>query len=115
MQPDPSTNRGSVRPQFGLAALFEYMTVCAIPLAFSHTIGLASSMLLMAMGLALNLRQGLAALFLIMAASVAADLPASVIENGTSFWRQLTVGALTAAICCWYKFRRQAAQFADRL
>lgn len=103
---DSATNRAS-RSRFTLAALFERMTVCAIPLAFSRTLGLGSSFLLMAMGLALGFRQGLLALLLFMAASVAADLPASSLSTESSFTRQLTVVMLAAVLCCWYKLRRQ--------
>ena len=107
MQCDSRTSVPTSSTQFSLAELFEYITVCAVPLAFSRILGLASSMLLMAMGLALGLRQGTLALALFIAAVLVADVRFSSIDSTESFWRQSIVALMATALCTWYKARRQ--------
>ena len=95
------------RTQFSLAAMFEYVTVCSIPLALLHVIGLASGLLLMATALALALRQGFFALLLAMGASLAADARTGPIDSSDSTARQLVIATIIVALACWYKMRRQ--------
>ena len=109
MYPEQTVNnalRG--RTQFGLASMFEYVTVCSIPLALLHVVGLTGSLLLMAMALALALRQGFFALLLAMGASLVVDARTAPVDAINPVWRQVLVVTLIVALACWYKMRRRS-------
>ncbi len=95
------------RTQFSLAALFEHITVCTVPLAFAPTLGIAASLLMMGMGLALGFHRGWLALCCVIGASVTADIPSIEVIGGASVRRQLLILGLATVLCVWYVLRRR--------
>jgi hypothetical protein len=93
--------------QFTLAALFEYVTLCAILAALSPLVGVASGVFLMLMALALIARQGWLALAMLMAASLAADWP-YLPHAESSFGRQFFVLLLGGGLAGWRHLRRSS-------
>jgi hypothetical protein len=91
--------------QFSLRSLIEYVTVCAIVMAWSAPLGVAASVFLMLMGLALWARQGVLCLAMLMAACLAVD--SSQQDSASRMERQLMVILLAGALCTWYRVRRE--------
>ena len=108
-EPKSDLQRGSFgRVRFSLAAVFEYMTLCALLSALSTRSGIIASVFLMAMALAIGARQGLIALGMFMAASLVAESQLTSIDRGSPFARQVTVILLAGLICAWYLVRTMA-------
>jgi uncharacterized protein (DUF58 family) len=94
------------RTQFGLASMFECVTVCSLPLALQSVIGLPTALLLLATALALAMRQGFVALMFALGASLTADTRFATGSPDSSLTRQLLVVVLIGALACWYWARR---------
>ncbi len=94
------------RRQFGLAALLEFITLCAVLSALSGHLGLATSAFLMVTGLALGAGLGPLALLALMAASLASDWPCDSVHRADSVSRQLIFILVAFVLCGWYLLRR---------
>ncbi len=101
--------------QFSLAALLEYITVCAVLLAFSTIASIASVVFLMAMAAALAARQGWIALASLGAALLFADCKFGPNGPNSSYGQQLFAILLAALLCTWYKYRAKGANRAGVL
>ena len=88
------------RLQFGLMALTELVTICAIVFASSAWTGVPASIFLAGLALALFLKLGPLAIAMFAATSVAADLS---IDDGLE--RQLWVIFIGALLCLWFRLR----------
>ncbi len=92
--------------QFGVIALLEYITWCAILSALSAIVGIGASTFLMLMTLAVSARQGVLALVMLMGASLAADWPIQTIHSDDHLVRQVVVILAATCSCSWYRLRR---------
>jgi hypothetical protein len=98
-----NTKSLSPRPaQFGLKALFEFVTICCMLAAFSSYVGIVSSICLMGFALCLSLHRGEAALLMLGAASLGACLWPT---KTTGLVEQLLTIIAAAVLCAWYKLR----------
>ncbi len=110
---DPACSRnlhGSAdRAQFGLLALFEYLTLCGLILAFAAAMGVVATSILMAFALALAARQGWLALASLCGAILAVGGHATFADERHSYGRIATVWLVAAIVCVWYVYRRRRA------
>ena len=93
---------GQVR--FGLPALLEYVTLCAILLGLSSPLGFRVVACLIFMCLALAARQGVAALMMLMIASVVAEWPPDPLR-APQLGRQLLLFVTAGLLANWYRLR----------
>jgi len=94
--------------QFTLAALLEYVTVCAVLLALFHVSGASATACLMATALALAARQGFAALTAFAAALIAGDAYSAGIQD-QGWWREGSAILIGGLLVAWYMLRRRMA------
>ena len=71
---DPQITNKRKRPQFGIVALLELVTVCGFVFAAWSAVGVVSCILLSLFALALLLRRGLFALVVLAGAFMCTDL-----------------------------------------
>ncbi|MFP6665684.1 MAG: hypothetical protein VB876_00120 [Pirellulales bacterium] len=96
-----STNAGK---QFGLMALMQFMTICAILFGLSALTGITASIALVLMAFALATKCGLLAILALALAIIAADLQFAT-AFGNSLLRQTIVVFISIALCVWFRLR----------
>jgi hypothetical protein len=103
------SQRSRFSMQFGLAALLEYVTVCAVLWALFRVPGAAATVCLMTMALALGARQGFTALAMFAAALIAGDAHSAGIQD-EGWRREVSVMLIGGLLVGWYLLRRRIAK-----
>ncbi len=99
-----SSPKPELQTQFGLSALIEFMTVCALLARLSTEVGIAPSIFLALMALALATKYGLLAILSWAAALLAADWESlALTESG--YFRLFLVLLIAGSLCTYYHLR----------
>src|SRR5690606_20763054 len=96
-KPEPQT-------QFGLSALIEFVTICALLARLSTAVGIAASIFLALMALAIATKHGPIAILWWGAALLAADWE-MVTAPESAYFRLFMVVVIAGSLCAYYHLR----------